>query len=419
MKVFITGSTGQVGNQLINYLISEKHCGIQKPADIICLVRSKKKALDLAKKGVCLIEGTLSDKAILRKAMQDSEMNCVFHLAANIDTSSDYRGFYIPNYIGTRNMLDAFIMSPAHTFCFTSSVAVYESFISKKQVSIVTEKTPLGTTKELKKGEGYSVTKRKCEALIQEYVLKYPQKRFFITRTGPIIGKKDLQVIPNFVKLLSTRFIPRMIAGGRDLFNITSPLDLARAHVFLAEHPSAKSGEVFNVCGENITYRGLYDIICEFYHLRKPKISIPMEFFRLISPTLPYARTLFPRNKFFQQAFSDSAIGYIGRTFIYKTDKIKALGFKFTQTPEMAIKDALQYISRLPEYSVYSMQPFFYYFAKKIVKDSARDLKEVFELIQIVRTEEIKNRQHTLSIIRRICFTILLLIVIITLLSSG
>ena len=44
-KIFITGATGQVGGNLVNFLVKQRELEIENPKDIICLVRDPAKLL--------------------------------------------------------------------------------------------------------------------------------------------------------------------------------------------------------------------------------------------------------------------------------------------------------------------------------------------------------------------------------------
>lgn len=341
VKIFITGATGQVGSHLAYYIASCKSLGISNPSDIICIVRKPtlERTLFLRKLGITIIDCDLENKKGLAKIFADHDIQYVFHAAAFIDPSGDARTIYKANVINTRNILEVFANSSAKTFIFCSSMAVYDSFARAKTLNIIDENSPLGS---LTNDVPYAISKRKNENMIQDYVKKYPDKRFIITRLGVIIGARDRLIIPTFVQFMAITFIPKLISNGRDYIAVTSPLDIARAQVFLAERNDIVSGEVFNVMGKPITYRQLFNYIADYFGLFMPQISIPLWSFNAAKPLLYWITRMFPNNEFVQKALSPSAMEFIGKSFIYKTDKIERLGFKFMVSGEETVVAALR-----------------------------------------------------------------------------
>lgn len=413
MKIFITGSTGQVGFHMVEYLVKERPVDFGSPENIICLVRSQKKALELQEFGVSIVEGTLSDVETINKVMSEEGLQMVIHNAANIDTSASFSDYYRDNYVGTRNMLEAFAKSSAKAFVFASSVSVYDTFLTdekpegRKSVIFVTENTPIAT----KPKEGYSYTKIMCEDMIQDYVKQYPDKKFVICRIGPISGKRDRQILPNFITLLSFDFIPKLINGGRDLFVITNPYDVARAQIFLATNPQVKSGDYFNVSGGVITFRDLYDIVCDYYGFSKPILSISMEFFILFRPLFKKIKEFFPNNQFMNQALSDSAMGYIGKTYYYSTQKIEKLGFKFLKTPEDSLHEGLKDISKVEKYRYKKVGPFIVTYGMEFIEDRASELEEALKYLggKVEKKKEKKKKRVKVLVRTGLCFLVYLL----------
>ena len=335
-KVFITGATGQVGSHLADYLVKEKPLGITKPEDVFCLVRNLEKASHLKSLGVTIVEGDLQDSDTIHEIMNKG-IDYVFHVAANCLLNQKYMQMYIPNVLGTRIMLDAFVKSKAKSFIYTSTIGVYASFLKRKKVERVTENSPIGNLK----GEPYSVTKRIAEGLVYYYSERYPIKNFAITRLGPIIGAGDKQTIPSLVNIMQYRFLPKLINGGRDLFSVTSPIDVARAQVFLASKGEKVNGEAFNITNDGVTWRHIMEVVSGYYNRKPPTFSIKYWIFRLILPALNFFKKVFPGIKLLHTATSPITINYLGKSVIYSTDKIKKLGFEFKVTAKEAIQDCL------------------------------------------------------------------------------
>ncbi|MHA1818925.1 MAG: NAD-dependent epimerase/dehydratase family protein [Promethearchaeota archaeon] len=374
-KILITGATGQLGAQLVKLISETKALGLKDTKDIICFIRSPRKAKKLKKYGVSFKFGTLDDVKAINQIFSDKNIKFVFHIAANANPESSFEDFYRVNYLGTKNMIKAFIESEAEIFVYASSIAVYDTFMSNsnKDVIVVDENTPRGPLK----GEGYSVSKRMTERLIEIYQKKHPEKKFIITRIGPIIGPGDRIILPSFVKFISWRWVPKLISKGSDFFSITPAYDIARAQVFLAEYFSDGSNhslenkdknididdnplkrddwslpKIFNIAGPRLRYRDVYDIISEFYHWPPPIVSIPYTLFKIMKPLLFWIKRLFPNNELFQKAFSDAALGYIGKSYIYKSDRLSKLGFKWSLTPRQTIIEGLKDLVKNPEFGI-------------------------------------------------------------------
>ncbi len=363
-KIFITGATGQVGSHLAEYLVTEMPLGLQHPEEIKCLIRNPDKADFLRRLGVSFAIGDLSDEQLLRRHLED--IDYIFHLAANVYVYSSFEEMYETNVRGTENLLKAFAKSHATLFVHTSSIIVYDAKKYKKtqdRIPVFTETSPWGPM-ERGKDVPYAVTKRLGEKLVSDYAEKYPQKFFIISRLGPIIGPRDRQMIPALVESLRLP-LPKLIGGGKTQLCLTSPEDVARAEVFLAQlfhnhqhnsHnrnknpseeiqinkteilPKIRSGEAFNIANEMVSFKQLFSYVSDYYKCPPPKASIPIWLFKLVKPILKVVKRFFPQNMFIQTFFSPSALEYLEKTYIYSSDKLKSLGFKY----RVKIKDSVE-----------------------------------------------------------------------------
>ncbi len=338
-KIFVTGASGQVGSRVAEYIVKEKLLGIARGKDVICLVRNPDKANFLKELGVTIIKGGLQDSDTISSIM-DNGVEFVFHVAANCLLNQSYMEMYIPNVLGTRIMLDAFIKSKARCFVHTSSIAVYSVFLGRKKVYNIDENHSIGSLK----GDPYAVTKRIAENLVSYYSERNTGKYFITTRLGPIIGARDKQTVPTLVDILSYRFLPKLINGGKDLFSITSPYDVARAQVFLASRAKSVSGQIFNVARDSTNYRQMMAVIANYYHRKPPTFSMKYWFFKFTLPFLKMLRTIFPHVQLIKNATSPVSVNYIGKSYIYSSEKIKKIGFEFVVSPEEAIIECLEHL---------------------------------------------------------------------------
>ncbi|NHJ48260.1 MAG: NAD(P)-dependent oxidoreductase [Asgard group archaeon] len=354
-KIFITGASGQVGGNLVNFLIKQKELEIENPKDIVCLIRNPAKVTNLKNLGVTIVKGDLEDSDTIKEIMENG-ITHVFHVAANVDVNATYEELYSPNVLGTRIMLDAFANSQAQCFIYTSSIAVYDDRKMKKRVFKADEETPFGPLD----GKPYAVTKRIAENLVQDYVKRYPEKKFAITRLSMVIGKGDRQVVPSMVSALSIRIIPKHVNRGKNEISFTSPIDAARAQIYLANYDGNISGEAYNIARKPVNYREIMKIIADYYDRREPKFSVAFWFFRVILPLLWVLKKIFPKFQLIKTVLSPLTIHYIGRSFIFDNKKLLKLGFKYNVTLEEAV------IERLKEFDP----------KKEMVKPSKRLLRK-------------------------------------------
>ncbi|HQR35307.1 MAG TPA: NAD-dependent epimerase/dehydratase family protein [Blastocatellia bacterium] len=116
MKYFITGATGFIGGRVAQQLVTAGH-------EVIALVRSISKAQDLAKLGISLVEGDITDKESMRQPM--TAVDGVFHIAAWYKIGERDKSIAERiNVEGTRNVLELMRELGIPKGVYTSTVAV-------------------------------------------------------------------------------------------------------------------------------------------------------------------------------------------------------------------------------------------------------------------------------------------------------
>lgn len=337
MRIFVTGATGLVGSNLVEYLLHQKIIPLSTPQDIVCLVRNPTKATFLSSLGVHMIEGDLSDPSLLNAILEEYDVHYVFHLAALVSVYASFEDMHRTNVIGTRNLLSAFSTSHAQSFIYTSSIIVYDHSQLKKPHYLyrISESSPLGTT-DPQMDIPYAVTKRLAEQAVNEYAAKFPEKSFLITRLGPIIGARDRQMIPSLAHALALP-LPKLIAGGSGQISLTSPTDVARAQVFLVRNGKNYSGQAFNIAKELWNFKELFEVVSNYYECNPPRVSIPMWVYRIFKPILKLIRRWFKSSEFIQTLLSDSALEYLEYCYDYTSEKLEAVGFSY----DIPIRDSI------------------------------------------------------------------------------
>ncbi|MBN2157591.1 MAG: NAD(P)-dependent oxidoreductase [Candidatus Lokiarchaeota archaeon] len=339
MKIFITGATGQLGHSLIRELIKGDMLSINSPQEIVCLVRNPEQAGNLHDMNITIVQGTLKDKNYLKHILSEHKIDIIFHCAAISNPSADKELLFSTNIDGSNNLLDAFVESPqTHSFVFSSSISVYDSYL-KSDGTPLTEDAKFGS---LTKGDPYAISKRMIEQEITHLQKLHPEKRFYIARIGPMSGTHDRIILPMLITLMSKQRLPKLIGKGRKKISIIAPEDAARAMVFLTQNSKKDSNHVYNVTGNMISYKEMFDCVASYYGIEYSNFSIPYWLFRILRPIIWLIRIFFPKNKFVQMVFSETALAFFNNSYEYDSNKIQNLGFKFLYSPLESIRMGLE-----------------------------------------------------------------------------
>jgi len=156
MKIFITGATGYIGNNLAKKLADEGNT-------IHALCRNENTPV-LSHSNIKIFKGDITDKTSIEKGIQGCEQ--IYHLAAYARVwAKDMSIFYKLNVDGLRNVLDAARNSSVQKIVFTSTAGT----LGPSGVQPVKED-------DARIGEpftDYEISKTQAELLCREYCNKY------------------------------------------------------------------------------------------------------------------------------------------------------------------------------------------------------------------------------------------------------
>jgi dihydroflavonol-4-reductase len=117
MKYFVTGATGFIGGHLVAKLIA-------RGDQVTCLVRNPDEAASLARQGVMLVKGAVSDRAVMRDAMRG--VDGVFHIAAVYKLGLEFKDqMHAANVDGTRTTLETALEAGVPKIVYTSTIGVF------------------------------------------------------------------------------------------------------------------------------------------------------------------------------------------------------------------------------------------------------------------------------------------------------
>lgn len=270
-KIFITGATGYVGEQLARKLANEGNI-------VHLLVRQKPKAQKIFPDDTLykIFEGDILEPEKINKAMEGCQE--VYHLAAYAKVwDKDPHAFVKMNVEGTKNILDSCIVQKTEKVVITSTAGVLGPSVSGEMVD-----------ENAQSAVPYSTEYEKTKALAEEEAKKYLDKGLSIVTLNPTrIYGAGQRSQSNAVTMLLEKYWQgkwRIMPGdGKRIGNYVYIDDVIEGH--LVAMKKGKVGERYILGGENVSYKELFDLFGEVtgkkLHLLNMPIPVMMTFARL------------------------------------------------------------------------------------------------------------------------------------------
>jgi CDP-glucose 4,6-dehydratase len=244
-NVFITGCTGLLGSHLTEMLVERK-------ANVVGLVRDLVPRSNLLQTGVYdeinIVRGCVEDFFTVERALNEYEIDAVFHLAAQTIVG-----------IANRNPLSTFESNIKGTWCVLEAcrrVPTVKRIViaSSDKAYGEQEKLPYEEAAALRGSHPYDVTKSCADLIAYAYYNTY-KLPVCITRCGNFYGPGDLnfnRIVPGTIRSILNDERPVIRSDGtfiRDYFYVK---DAALAYIHLAEKMEAPKihGEAFNFSNE-------------------------------------------------------------------------------------------------------------------------------------------------------------------------
>ena len=241
-RVFVTGATGIVGSWLVRRLLEES-------ALVVALVRDWDPQSELIRSGdigrTHVVNGALEDYASLARAVNEHEINTVFHLGAQTLVGPAYRSplpTFEANIRGTYNLLE---VCRAHAE-FVSSVVVASSDKAYGESSVL----PYSEDMPLAGRHPYDVSKSCTDLVAATYAHTYGLP-ITVARCGNIYGGGDLnwsRIVPGTIRSLVAGERPIIRSDGTFTRDYIYVQDVVDAYLRLAQR-AADDGvraEAFN-----------------------------------------------------------------------------------------------------------------------------------------------------------------------------
>jgi CDP-glucose 4,6-dehydratase len=244
-NVFVTGCTGLLGSWLTKALV-------ERGANVIGLIRDLVPKSNLNWSGfndkITIVRGEIEDYSLLERAINEYEIDTVFHLAAQTIVTIANRNpisTFETNIGGTWNILEA---------CRRAHLVKRIVVASSDKAYGEQEKLPYDENTPLEGRHPYDVSKSCADLLCRTYYETY-KLPVCVTRCGNFYGGGDLnfsRIVPGTIRSILNNEPPVIRSDGtlvRDYFYIE---DAVEAYLLLAEKMENKEihGEAFNFSNE-------------------------------------------------------------------------------------------------------------------------------------------------------------------------
>ncbi|MCT7580383.1 NAD-dependent epimerase/dehydratase family protein [Aliarcobacter butzleri] len=310
MKAIITGATGGLGRNLLEFLVLQNW-------QVVAFGRDEKIGKSL---GVEFYAFDLSDFEQTKKNFQKADV--VFHCAALSSPWGKYEEFYKANVIATKNVLKAMELFNIKKIVHVSTPSIYFDF--QDQFEIKEEFIPTKFVND------YAKTKYQAEQLVLNSSVFS-----VIIRPRAIFGEYDNVLVPRLEKVALKGFLP-IIKNKKTIVDVTYVGNVVNA-LYLASIKDIPSKSIFNITNdEPMDIQEVFSLLMETI---KIKIKFKyISYFVLFS--IATILEIISKLGFIKEPFlTKYSVGVISKSQTLDISKAKKiLGYK----PIYTIKEGLQ-----------------------------------------------------------------------------
>lgn len=253
--IFVTGGTGFLGRHLIPALCRAGH-------SIRVLTRYPESNAWLNRySSVEVIRGDLLEPKTFAGSLRDCQY--VIHAGGMFRFWGDDSQFLDTNARGTEHLLAA------------AAALNIERFIHISTVAVVGHPDPsriIDETHPPQPADAYQRSKLQGEQIASRYYQDH-QVPVIILRPGAYYGPLGHYAFNRLFFKDPMRGIIMQVNGGRYIIFPVYIADVVQGIAKALEN--GRVGEIYNICGDWISHREAFDIVCEEAHLRWPRLPIP------------------------------------------------------------------------------------------------------------------------------------------------
>lgn len=245
-NVFVTGASGLLGSWLTESLLAQA-------ANVTCLLRDWVPASRLVASGLVeqanVVRGDLEDLALLVRALNEYEIDTVFHLGAQTIVGTAARSAistFESNIRGAWNLLEA---------CKANGKLVRRVIVASSDKAYgVQEQLPYTEDAPLAGRWPYDVSKSCADLIAMSYYHTY-ELPVAVARCGNLFGAGDLnfnRLIPGTIRSVLQDSPPLIRSDGTLVRDYLYVRDAVAAYLLLAERLAAAglAGQAFNFSAE-------------------------------------------------------------------------------------------------------------------------------------------------------------------------
>ncbi|HKP88796.1 MAG TPA: NAD-dependent epimerase/dehydratase family protein [Thermoleophilaceae bacterium] len=269
MKAFVTGGTGFIGGRLVRKLR-------ERGDDVVALVRSPDKALELERLGVELVKGDLTDVDAIRRGTEGADG--VFHGAAIYKVGipkAQREDMYETNVRGTERVLDCATQAGVPKIVYVSTVNVFGN--TKGEVVDESYKRPGNDFLSY-----YDETKYESHQVALDRIGKGAP--IVVVQPGGVYGPGDHSEIGNMIDQASKGKLFAYMFPETG-FNLVHVDDVADGTILAFDRGEA--GQSYVLGGEISTMRTLVDKTSEIAGRKPPKRDLPVGLLKAVAPAGP------------------------------------------------------------------------------------------------------------------------------------
>jgi dihydroflavonol-4-reductase len=264
----VTGANGHVGNNICRLL-----CARGEP--VRAMLRASADPAPLAGLNVEIVRGDIMDAASTERAMQGCGR--VYHTAAGflMWSTDPERDIIRPSVDGTRHVMEAAAHAGVEKVVYTSTTGTMGLPTSPNESY---DETRFNTQPHTHYVRGKIAAEREAFAIAQR--TKLPMTS---THPGFILGPrfwKPSESVHQVAQFLNEG-TPVYFEGG---FGVVDAEDVARGSLLAME--KGRDGERYILSGENVTVKGLFDLMSELTGLKAPAVKLPVPALRIVATAL-------------------------------------------------------------------------------------------------------------------------------------